>query len=91
MSVLVGYLENGDVCVMGTDDPKLARSVMIETLIEREELDNFGVCVGSEDEEKGFCDLTNTDLLCDRCRDFLATIYSVSEVHSYPAFYWKEM
>jgi len=90
MSILVGYLHNGDVCVMGTDDVTLARSVMIETLIERGDIDNFGVCVGSEDEDLGFCDLSNGDL-CERCRDFLATIYDIKDSRLYPAFYWKEM
>lgn len=90
MSILVGYLEDGEICVMGTDDPTVARAVMIETLIEREELDNFGVCVGSEDEEKGFCDLAGGDL-CERCADFLATIYAIKDARLYPAFYWKEM
>jgi hypothetical protein len=86
---LVGYLSDGTVIVMGVENPVLARSILVETLVEREELDNFGVC--TEGDKGGFCDLKDDRDLCQACIDFLASVYLVKDCQQYPAYHWKEM
>lgn len=87
MSISVITAEDGYV-VLGTEDPILARSVLIEALLEREELDNFGVC---QQEDKGFCDLKDDRDLCQACVDFLNTIFPPSFGVPIPTMYWKEL
>jgi hypothetical protein len=88
-SPLVGYLHNGTVVVMGVEDPALARTILIETLIDRDELDNFGVC--TEADKSGVCNLKDDRDLCQACIDFLNTVYLVKDAEKYPAYHWKEM
>lgn len=86
---LVGYLNDGTVIVLGVDNPTLARSILVETLIDRDELDNFGVC--TEADKGGVCNLKDDRDLCQACIDFLNTVYLVADVQQYPAYHWKEM
>ena len=88
MSISVLRAETGWV-VMGTDNPTLARAVLVEELLNNEELDNYGVCT-EEESDMGMCDLT-TDDLCDACKDFLATIFGTRDAVSLPTLYWKEL
>jgi len=87
MSISVISAENGYV-VIGTEDPILARSILVETLIERDELDTFGVCTVYK--ERGYCDL-QTDDLCEACLGFLNTILPPDHGVPLPTVYWKEL
>lgn len=84
ISVLSG--EDGYL-VIGTEDAVLARSILVETLLERDELDNFGVCK----QDDGYCDLKDDRDLCQDCIDFLATILPPDHGVPLPTMYWKEL